>query len=88
MDLCLDNDAARAELTEIAARLDTASAAYGLTWTVATSPCHLASGIALFQPKRWQQSGRIEAVRLDPESVASINEALNMIALRISAPAR
>jgi hypothetical protein len=43
-DLCLDNDASRAELTEIAIRLDAASAAYsvGLNWTVATSFCHLA----------------------------------------------
>lgn len=90
-DLCLDNDAVRVELTEIAARLDTASAAYsvGLTWTVATSLCHLAfwDRRALFQLTRWQESGNIEAVRLDPQSVASINEALNMIALRIPAPA-
>ena len=88
---CLDNDAARSELTEIAARLDAASAAYsvGSTWTVATSLCHLAfwDRRALFQLKRWKESGSIEAVRLDPESVASINEALNMTALRIPAPA-
>jgi hypothetical protein len=89
--LCLDNDAARAELTEIATRLDAASAAYsvGLTWTVATSLCHLAfwDRRVLFQLERWQESGSIEAVRLDPQSVASINEAVNMIALRIPAPA-
>jgi hypothetical protein len=90
-DLCLDNDAARAELTEIATRLDAASAAYsvGSTWTVATSLCHLAfwDRRVLSQLKRWQESGSIEAVRLDPQSVASINEAVNLIALRIPAPA-
>ena len=90
-DLCLDNDAACAELTEIAARLDAASAAYsvGSTWTVATSFCHLAFWDlrALFELKRWQESGSIEAVRLDPQSVASINEAVNMIALQVPAPA-
>ena len=90
-DFCLDNDAARAELTEIAATLDAASVAYpvGSTWTVATSLCHLAfwDRRALFQLKRWQASGSIEAVRLDPQSVASINEALNTIALQIPGPA-
>lgn len=90
-DLCLDNDAARAELTEFAARLDAASAAYsvGSTWTVATSFCHLAfwDRRALFELKRWQESGSIEATPLDPQSVASINEALNLIALQVPAPA-
>jgi hypothetical protein len=90
-DLCLDNAAARAELMEVATSLDAASAAYsvGSTWTVATSLCHLAfwDRRALFQLKRWQESGSIEAVRLDPQSVASINDAVNMIALQIPAPA-
>jgi hypothetical protein len=69
-------DAARAKLAEIATKLDAASAAYpaGSTWTVATSLSHLAfwERRGLFQFKRWQGSGSIEAVRLDPQSAASI----------------
>ena len=90
-DLCLDNDAARTELTEIATSVHAASAAcsVGSTWTVATSLCHLAfwDRRALFQLKSWQESRSIEAVRLDPQSVASINEAVNVIALQIPVPA-
>ena len=90
MDLCLDNDAARAELKEIANRLDAGSVtcSIGSTWTVATSLCHLAfwDQRALFQLKEWQKSGSVEAVRLDSQTVDSINEAVNMIAEQVPGP--
>jgi len=91
MDLCLDNDAARAELKEIANRLDAGSVtcSIGSTWTVATSLCHLAfwDQRALFQLKEWQKGGSVEAVRLDSQTVDSINEAVNMIAEQVPGPA-
>jgi len=91
IDLCLDNDAARAELREIADRLDAGSVtcSIGTTWTVATSLCHLAfwDQRALFQLKQWQKSGSVDAVRLDSLTVDSINEAVNMIALQVPGPA-
>lgn len=90
-DFCLENDAARAELSELAAKLDAASAArpVGSNWTVATVLCHLAfwDRRALSQLKRWQESGSIEATRPDPQSVASINEAVNTLALKMPAAA-
>ena len=91
MDLCLDNDAARAELKEIANRLDAGSVtcSIGSTWTVATSLCHLAfwDQRALFQLKEWRKGGSVEAVRLDSQTVDSINEAVNMIAEQVPGPA-
>jgi hypothetical protein len=68
-------------------RLDASSGtcSIGSTWTAATSLCHLAFGDqrALFQLKQWQKSGSVEAVRLDSQTVDSINEAVNMIALQV-----
>src|SRR5262249_18487279 len=91
IDLCLDNDAARAELKQIADRLDAGSVtcSIGTTWTVATSLCHLAfwDQRALFQLKQWQKRGSVEAVRLNALTVDSINEAVNMMALQVPGPA-
>ena len=91
VDLCLDNDASRAELKELADRLDAGSVTCSIdsTWTVATSLCHLAfwDQRAFFQLKQWQKSGSVEAVRLDSQTVDSINEAVNMIALQVPGPA-
>ncbi len=90
-DVCLENDVARAELTEIASTLDTGSLTFplGSTWTIATSFCHVAfwDKRALFLLKHWQKSGSVEQVRLDSQSVDSINEAVNMIALQVPGPA-
>jgi hypothetical protein len=89
--LSLENDAARAELHELVNRLDVASSSYpvGSSWTIAASLCHLAfwDQRVLFLLKQWQRSGRVETPRLDSQSIDSINQAVNMIALQVPGPA-
>jgi len=86
-----ENDAARQALTQLVSALDQNSGSYSVspTWTIATTLCHLAfwDQRALFLLKKWQADGRIETPRLDPASVDSINQAVNLIALQVSGPA-
>jgi len=91
MDPCLDKRRRTCELKEIANRLDAGSVtcSIGSTWTVATTLCHLAfwDQRSLFQLKQWQKSRSFEAARLDSQTVDSINEAVNLIALQVPGPA-
>jgi hypothetical protein len=87
----LENEAARAELSELIARLDERAfaAGTGSGWTIASSLCHLAfwDQRALFLLKAWQSSGRIENLLLSSQSVDSINQAVNTIAKAVPGPA-
>ena len=83
----LENDSTRAELSGLLSGLDAASLnrRIGSTWTIGTSLCHLAfwDQRALFQLKHWQKTGTVETAQLDSQSIDSINQALNMIALEV-----
>jgi DinB family protein len=85
-----ENDATRQALAQLVSRLDKNSYSYFVspTWTIATTLCHLAfwDQRALFLLKQWRADGRIETPRLDPPSVDSINQAVNLIALQVSGP--
>jgi hypothetical protein len=86
-----ENDTARAELAAFKNRLGLESYSYsvGSNWTIASSLCHLAfwDRRALLLLENWQRSGRVETSRLDSESVDSINQSLNLIALQVPGPA-
>jgi hypothetical protein len=89
--ISLKNDAARAELRALENRLDVNCYCYvvGSSWTIASSVCHLAfwDQRALFLLMQYQKSGKVETSRLDSESVDSINQAMNLIALQVPGPA-
>ncbi len=78
-----ENEAARAELSQIISGLDEHSfgAAIGSGWTVSTSLCHLAfwDQRTLFLLREWEKSGKIEASRLSAQSIDSVNQAVNAI---------
>jgi len=85
----LENEAARAELAKLVNRLDAATCAFEVSpgWTIATTLCHLAfwDQRALFLLRQWQVSDIVEAPKLDPLSVNSINHAVNEIARHVPA---
>jgi hypothetical protein len=86
----LENDAARAELQALEGRLGPESYAdpVGSNWTIASALCHLVfwDQKALSHLEHWSRIGKVEAARLDPESVESINRAVNFIALQVPGP--
>jgi hypothetical protein len=87
----LENESARAELNELAGRLDGAALKppAGAGWTIAGVPRHLPfwDQRVLFLLRRWRKSGAVERSMLDSLSVAAINEAVNRLALEAPGPA-
>jgi hypothetical protein len=79
-----ENDDARAELRELAERLDEPSLQITLSsgWTVAAALCHLAfwDQRAFFLLAEWERAGKLEPTRLSPQSIDSINHSVNAIA--------
>jgi hypothetical protein len=82
-----ENAASRQALVELVSTLSEESyrCPIGLHWTVATTLCHLCfwDQRALFFLQSWARGGTIEIPRLDAQSVASINQAVNWIALEV-----
>ncbi len=84
------NDAARRELKDVVNRLGERDfdLAAGRGWTISTQLCHIAfwDRRILFLLREWQ-SGRFETSRLSPQSIHSINDAVNAIAMAVPGPA-
>ena len=82
-----ENAAARQALVELVSALseDSYRCPVGLHWTVATTLCHLCfwDQRALFLLQSWARGGAIQTPKLDLPSVASINQAMNWIALEV-----
>jgi hypothetical protein len=85
-----DNEAARLELNQLIAHLGERSTdtAVESGWTISTSLCHLAfwDQRVLFLLKEWENSGRIDTVRLNSQSLNSINHAVKAISEAVAGP--
>jgi hypothetical protein len=83
------NRAAHRELADLIAQLDERSfhLAAGSGWTVSALLCHLAfwDRLALSCLKQWQSGGQAPT-RLSPQSIDSINEAVQAISQAVPGP--
>jgi hypothetical protein len=82
-----ENEASRLELSELIGRLDESLYArpIGTGWTIATSLCHIVfwDQRTLYLLKKWESAGRVEPDRPGPQTIESINVAVNAIALAV-----